>query len=302
MEWLTNFNIYVQGAILMGIVFSLLLAVLLILYVFKIKIKKERMKYVFAFSSGFLLVTAIIGQWVVARHELSEHWVTKPNAGETIISISVVVSGIIIGTLFAYILKKKTIHSHMGELQTHDDKTISNHPTAINTQAEIIKESAKHKHKTPVIYMILAHRMPAGILMGILLVNLNGNGTYSLGALVAFIIHIIPEVVIVYYSRIEAGYSRKQAFIFSVFAQLFVIPFVFIGIVLSNYIGPSSQYAFWIIPLMLSMAGIVMVWAAIFELAPAFIEIKDNKSTYKLIITFMIGLTASLIIQFLHAH
>ncbi|MCK5807259.1 MAG: hypothetical protein KAG91_02600, partial [Mycoplasmataceae bacterium] len=74
MSWLTNFTIYVQGAILMGIVFALLLSVVSILYVFKINIKKDRMKYVFAFSSGFLLVTAIIGQWVVARHELSEHW------------------------------------------------------------------------------------------------------------------------------------------------------------------------------------------------------------------------------------
>ena len=301
MSWLTNFTIYVQGAILMGIVFALLLSVVSILYVFKINIKKDRMKYVFAFSSGFLLVTAIIGQWVVARHELSEHWVTKPNAGETAISISIVVAGIIMGTLFAYILKKKTIHSHTGEMQVHDDAT--SHPTAINTKAEIIKESATHKHKTPVIYMILAHRMPAGLLMGILLVNLNGNNNvYSLGALVAFIVHIIPEIIIVYYSRIEAGYSRKQSFIFSILAQLFIIPFVFVGIALSHYIGPDSQYAFWVIPLMLSMAGIIMVWASIFELAPAFIEVKDNKSTYKLIITFIVGLTASLIIQFLHAH
>ena len=302
MKWLTNFTIYVQGTILMGIVFGLLLPVICVLYIFNIKIKKEKMKYVFAFSSGFLLVTAIVGQWIVARHELSEHWISKPNFGETVISISVVVSGIIIGTLFAYILKKKTIHSHTGEIQMHDDKTMSNHPTAINTKAEIIKESVEHKHKTPVIYMILAHRMPAGLLLGILLVNLNSGGAYSLGALVAFVVHIIPEIIIVYYSRIEAGYSRKQSFVFSIFAQIFIIPFVFLGIALSHYISTTSQYAFWIIPLMLSMAGIVMVWASIFELAPTFIEIKDNKSTYKLIITFIIGLTSSLIIQFIHAH
>lgn len=317
MEWLKNFDIYVQAAIISSIIAAFLVATVSILYIFKVKMPKDRMKYIYAFSSGFLIVTAIVGQWVSARHELTEHWVDlnkgvanldgDPNLSQTVTSISILIGGAILGSFMAYAMKLKVAHSHDHNKQDHADHThqfqhIHGHPEIISTQAEIIHEAKVHKEKSTVIYMILTHRIPAGLIIGLLLVHFNHGGEYSLASLIVFILHVIPEMVIVYYARIEAGYSRKSSLIFSIFAKLILIPFIFLGVVMSNYIDQDSAGTFWVIPLLLGITGIIMVWAAIFELAPTFIHIKNSKETYKVIFTFLLGLSLSMAIQLIHSH
>ena len=316
MDWLKDFNIYIQGLILSAIIAGALIVTVSILYLFKIKVPKERMKYIYAFSSGFLIVTAIVGQWVTARHNLQTHWEQynnptnapgdfDPSIGQTTISIIILVSGIIIGSLMAYGMKRISLHSrnhdedhHKGHKHHKED-----HPISLSSKEEVMHEVKVHKEKTPIIWMILTHRIPAGLIIGILLVNFNfADGEYTLAALLAFLLHMIPDMVIIYYARIEAGYSRLNSFIFSIIAKLIIIPFIFIGIAISNYTSMSSNETFWIIPFLLSIAGIVMVWGAVFELAPSFIHIKNNKDTYKLIFMFIIGLGLSMAIQLIHSH
>lgn len=308
MGWLTKYDIYLQGGILMAIVAAMLLLVLGFLYIFNIEMKNEKMKYLFAFSSGFLLITAIVGQFMGARSKLGKHWAhmnpghAGANAWQTIVSITIVVFGIALGSLFAYILKKRMSHSHGSGVQSHGCCGVGDHPKSLNTDAEIRENAKGQKGKTPIVYMLLTHKAPAGLLLGILVVNFNaGAHDYSLGALIAFILHMVPEVIITYHSRLQAGYSKNRSLVFAIFTQMLFLPFVFMGIALSNYISNGSTYAFWIMPMMLSMAAIFMVWAAIFELAPTFLHVEDNKSTYKLIFMFTIGLTTSLAVQLMHS-
>ncbi len=316
MEWLTEMNIWIQGLILSSIIVATLIITVTILYLFKVKMPLERLRYVYAFASGFLIVTAIVGQWVTSRHNMIEHWEainpkmpggehSDPTTSQTFISITIFVVGSFIGTLIAYSLKKLSGHSHehqIGSHEGHDHHKRSTHADALSSREEIMHEAKVHKEKTPVIWMILAHRVPAGLLLGILLVNFNNGGEYSLASLIVFILHTIPDMMIVYFARIKAGYSRKQSLIFSILVKLILVPFILLGIATSAYIEISSEVWFWVIPLLLSIAGVIMVWGAIFELAPIFIHIKTNKDTYKIIFTFILGLTLSMAIQLVHHH
>ncbi|NQZ65924.1 MAG: hypothetical protein HRT99_01750 [Mycoplasmatales bacterium] len=313
MEWLTQYNIWIQGLILSAVIVSTLITTVTILFLFKIKMPKERLRYVYSFASGFLIVTAIVGQWVTARHNLTEHWENfnksnsdpDPTMGQTLISILILIVGSLVGSIMAYSLKKLSGHSHHHQPDAHSGHSHHNHSShldVLSLKSEIMHESKVHKEKTPVIWMILAHRVPAGLLLGILLVNFNNGGEYSLAALFVFILHTIPDMMIVYFARIKAGYSRKNSLVFSILVKLILIPFILIGIAASTYIDVDSQAWFWVIPLLLSMAGVIMLWGAIFELAPIFIHVKTNKDTYKLIFTFILGLTLSMAIQLVHHH
>lgn len=315
MDWLKEYNIYVQGAILSSIIAGFLIFTVSILYLFKIKIPKERMKYVYAFSSGFLLITAIVGQWVSARHNLQSFWESQnssasdpdPTIGQSFISIAIVLGGIFLGSLVAFGMKIASSHDKHNHDETihsvkHDHKFTS-HPSILSTPVEDIHESKVHKERNTIIYMILSHRIPAGLIIGILLVNFNfDDGEYSLAALLAFLVHMIPDMLIVYYARVDAGYSRLNSFIFSIFAKLIIIPFIFIGITASEFTSMTSPSTFWIIPIFLSMAGIIMTWGSIFELAPSFIHAKTNKETYRIIFMFIIGLSLAMSIQLIHSH
>lgn len=314
MDWLKEFNIYTQGLILSAIIVGVLTLTVTILYLFNIKIPKQRLKYVYAFSSGFLIITAIVGQWVTARHSLQEHWVSynlnsgvagdgDPTFSQSSISIVIIAFGAIAGTLLAYGMKKLSVHDHSHNETVHKNH---NHSTkiinAFEREEEIFHEAKVHKEKAPIVYMILTHRVPAGLLLGILLVNFNNGGEYSFAALLVFVLHTIPDMIIIYYSRIEAGYSRKSSFIFSIFAKLILIPFIIMGIAISTHIDTDAPATFWIIPFLLAVAGLTMVWGALFELAPSFIRLENSKETYKLIFTFVIGLIVSMSIQLVHYH
>lgn len=315
MNWLVNFNIYIQGLILSSIIVGFLILTVTFLHVFKIKIPKERLKYLYAFSSGFLLVTAIVGQWVTARHKLTSHWEqvneklkdTDPSLSQTTISIIILVCGIIVGSLMAFGIKKLSTnsnHTHSSNLHSnHQHDKNDKHAPLLNTPIENMHEIKTHNDRKAVIYMILTHRLPAGLILGILLVNFNSGSEFAFASLLAFILHIIPELIIIYYARIENGDTRVKSLIFSLTVKFLLIPFIFLGILISNYIDVNSSGTFWIIPFMLAIAGIVMIWGSIFELGPLFIHSKDNvNEMYKLIFTFIIGLTLSMSIQFIHVH
>ena len=315
MDWLTQFNMYIQGLVLSAIIVGTLITTVSILYFFKIRLNKRHIKFVYAFSSGFLLITAIVGQFISARSNLTEHWEKlnlatlptgadpDPTFSQTTISIAILIGGLVLGTLIAYAMKKISTHEHnheKGMHKGHNHEILKHSP--LDSVDVIMHESKVHKEKTPVIYMILTHRIPAGLLLGILLVNFNNGGEYSLAALLVFILHTIPDMTIIYYARIEAGYSRLNSFIFSIFAKLILIPFIIIGVAIANSIDINSASTYWIMPIMLVTAGIIMAWGAIFELAPSFMNLKDSKDVYKIIFTFITGIGLSLAIQFIHHH
>lgn len=315
MDWLQQYNIYTQGIIVATIMVVLLTLTVWILHTFKVKVSRVKLRYVYAFSSGFLIVTAIVGQWVTARHQLSNHWTTlnktatndgDANWWQTILSMIIIFGGILVGTLIAYRIKKMSTHSHDEDQREahkgHGHKESRAHNHIFNSPVEVVHESKTHKSKSAIVYMVLTHRLPAGLIMGILLVNFNNGGEFSFAALLAFILHIIPELIIIYYARLENGDTRIQALIFSIGVKLLLIPFIFLGIVISNYIDMSSNYTFWIMPMLLSIAGIVMIWGSIFELGPVFIHTEDDKNAYKLIFVFIIGLSLSMAIQLIHVH
>ncbi len=305
MEWLKKYDIFLQSLILSSIIILILSIVLIFLYLFNIKTSKNNIKYVYAFSSGFMIVTAIVGQWVSARTMLINH-----NHNEeilkTLIYMTIFAFSIIIGSIFAFLIKRyssKIEHTHLINNEKHIEghKHAQIHTHLLDTKDEKIIEFKKNKNT--LIYMILTHRLPAGLILGILLVNFNYRGTeFALSVLITFIFHIVPEIVIIYFAKIENNQNKKQAFIFTFFTKLLIIPFIFIGVLLTKYVNIKSEIMFWIIPMLLIISGVVMIWGSTFELGPIFIHIFEDKQTYRVIFAFIIGLSISMIIQFIHFH
>ena len=304
MEWIKEYNIYLQGIILSLIIVGLLTFVLSIFYIFKIKIKKQNLRYVYAFSSGFLLITAIVGQWIVARSKFMHYWSyvnsgSDPSIGQTLLMIVIILLGIFVGSLLAYVIKKTSSledHNHDSYFEDHQS-----HSHLFDTPIETEYESKVNK-KSSIVYMILTHKLPAGLIIGILLVNFNSGSEFAFSSLLAFIIHIIPELIIIYYVKIEHGYSRRKSFLFSIMVKILMVLFIFLGIVISNYVNIEGSMTYWIIPFMLSITGMVMIWGSIFELGPVFIHATEDKQAYRLIFTFILGLSLSMAIQMIHVH
>ncbi len=325
MDWLKQFDVFVQGLIIVSMIIPTLFLSLIIVYFININFLKKNIKQIYGFTSGFLIITAIVGLFVTggrdslfrsleyfqAKQEHNDVSIDHEHSlsfSNSLIVMSVFLSGIIIGTFLGFMIKKYSLkinHSHSVEQEKHTKNHLTKgHSHILDTRAEIIDEFKKDKKAF--IYMILTHRMPAGLTIGFLIINLNNGGEFASSILFAFILHIIPEIVITYIAKLKTKSNRKNSLKFAFLTQLIIIPFIFIAISIGHfghlYDFQNHEKLFWILPLFLIISGILMIWASIFELGPAFVHVENTKETYKLILSFVIGLTTSMLIQIIHVH
>ena len=325
MDWLKQFDIFIQGLILSSIIIPILFLSLIIVYFINIDYLKKNIKQIYGFTSGFLIITAIVGLFVTGGRDSlfkslesfqtnDDHNIYSSNHehnasfSNSLIVMSIFLSAIIIGTFLGFIIKRYSLkinHHHLPETNQHTKNHLNKkHSHILDTRVEIIDEFKKDKKAF--IYMILTHRMPAGLTMGFLIINLNNGGEFAPSILLAFVLHIIPEIVITYIAKLQKKSDRKKAFRFAFWTQLIIIPFIFIGILIS-YFGDfydvkNHKQIFWILPMLLIISGVLIIWGSIFELGPAFVHVENTKETYKLILAFIVGLSTSMLIQIIHIH
>ncbi|NQZ29536.1 MAG: hypothetical protein HRT98_04090 [Mycoplasmatales bacterium] len=306
MKNITSWNLSLQVLLFAGIVLTIPLLLGLILPIVKPRIKRKSNIYLYSFSAGFILVLGLYGliaqpltslRETLEGHTHGQHNHSAKHYGDwEIISIlaGIAIGGVLFGMggsmLARHIFTKKSGEVH----NNHNDHKHGDH--IFN-----LKEAQSAKSKVTVIMLLMAHKIPAGISLGLMIQGLNDHEVsgMTIAAIVAFIIHTIPEMLTIYYRQIEMGTNKWKAMGFTLLIQLILLPMMFLG----AYLGEAIQDIIWLMPLILVTSGSILVFTAILELIPEFIDqeishVKWHTTTF----LFVVGFLMALLILLVHVH
>ena len=150
--------------------------------------------------------------------------------------------------------------------------------------------------------MLLSHRLIDGLVLGLSVYQLTTNGVNkaNLALIITFNIHLLLEVVIVYYRQIQYGEKKSKAILFNFITLILIIPIMFLG----AFIGKFLSKVGWLIPSLEILGGSIIVFMAIVELVPEFIHYRNEnkKVIYTTLIIFALSIILTLILLSFHTH
>ncbi|WP_412031707.1 hypothetical protein [Metamycoplasma buccale] len=280
---------------------------LTIISFFKFKISGKKTIYLYAFSTGMFLIIGSAGfikegiilleQWF---HDKGSNGGLKYTGGsttleQTFIALIVGISSLIGLTIvilgrYLFVKKSKTEpHEH------HSDHAHSDHLITF-------RDIDNPKAAWMAILMLLSHRIIDGLVLGFSVYQMSGSGytNANVALIVTFNLHILLEIVIVYYRQIQYGETKKKAILYSFLTLLLLIPIMFIGAFLGKYIDRVG----WLLPSLQIMGGAVIVFASVIELVPEFIHYRNEgvKTIYGTLITLAVAIIFTLVILSFHTH
>ena len=249
-NWLLAFSNYEKSLIIASIVVALIIFILLVIVFLKPKIKMENYKFIYAFLSGFILIIGTLGLFGEFKDHIfgdEGHFNFATHGhkvGVIFIVIALVVSSFIIA--ISLILSGKLIIKLIGR--------------------KYHKEPVKiyQANKLLAIAFVLLHRIPASITIGFLVNELHEDASL----LVVLILHIIPEVMLVYYRMIDLGYSKLKAFTLSFLIKIIFFPLIILG----TAINQAVSAIWWIQPLLFGSVAVILTYSVITELMPEFMN------------------------------
>ncbi len=315
-----------------GIVASitlLLIPILIALIIPKI-IKKPSNSfslYIYSFVSGMLIILGTFGY----MREALELSATYPHATDTSTLAKFawnfiwIVSGIVIGAtisitikvlVYKYTKKKLSgvyVHKHNDSHGSHSHEHID---LLFNTNDVIESDVAiaTKKNKWTALFLLLGHRIPEGIMIGLSVYNIfiSQQNTVAFDAisivfLITFVIHTVPEEVVFYYRQREMGISPIKATLNSILGLSLIIPFIFIGMLMKFGIENSANQSVvmhGIIPMINSAIGITMIFTAFVELLPEFFHtsLNNRKKWITVITVFFVGVVFTILLLIFHVH
>ncbi|NQZ65829.1 MAG: hypothetical protein HRT99_01255 [Mycoplasmatales bacterium] len=255
-NWLMDYSLMMRALIVSSIIIGFLVFILIFIYFFKPSIKRKNFLYFYAFSAGFLIIVSILGLYnsigpearksiyIYDMNPQSDNFMEIMNNNGYIWKTALIIISVIASSMAIIFLVKYLANKSMS-----------------NKNQE--KTSEKRRKIIGIIFM-LTHRIPASILIGSFLINPVGEDT----ALFAILLHLIPEALVVFYRQIDAGLSKRKAFVYSIFAKLFFLPAIFIF----TLIGNSISDIWWFKIALYAFGGTFLLYAAINELTVDFLE------------------------------
>ncbi|MGL5205241.1 MAG: hypothetical protein ACRC63_03245, partial [Metamycoplasmataceae bacterium] len=200
----------------------------LILPIVKPTISKTATMYLYAFSSGFFLILAIFGFYAEVKEELTNHFEALDYSQGAIWGINVGVIGgvsfVILGLsiLIKYLVGKKIAKNDESALVAdHNHSNLIYNLNDVNPRSKILA-----------LLLLLSHRIPGGLIIGFLIANIQRNNEVSvvnIVFLITFILHIIPEELVLYYRQMEIGVYKWRAAFYSFLGTFLLVPFIIIG-------------------------------------------------------------------------
>ncbi len=270
----------------------------LLLPIIKPTISKRTTMYLYSFSTGFFIILAIFGFYAEAKEELTVYMEGNHFSQGAIWGINIGVIGggafLVLGlSILAKLLIAKKI-SKKEELaleSNHDHSHLIYNMNDVNPKSKMLA-----------LILLLSHRIPGGLIIGFLISNIQHEGTVSaidIVFLITFILHIIPEELILYYRQMEMGVKKWTAARNSFLGTLLLVPFIFIGAYASEYI--SSNVIF--VSFLKVCVGSLILFSALVEFFPEFLHNKmDAKTWYITISLLMLGVVFGLILFSIHSH
>lgn len=284
-----NLLIYSVFLLAVPIIFTLVISLI------KPKLSKSGNFYLYAFSSAILLIVGTVGLIGDGIKDFQSFIETNSYISSLATSYKILISVFsIAGACFLGLLSVIGIRYLFVKIfgEIHINHSIHQHNDHIFNENEIepidqIKNSKKHS--ILVIVLLLTHRMIDGFVLGSSVAHLtNSIDKLNIGLLIVFNIHIILEILIVYYRQIQYGQKRSKAVINTILTLLMIIPVMFIGAFINRYL----EIIGWLLPLVSVSGGCVLSFVSVIELAPEFIHFKkaETWTWYKILIFFALGI------------
>lgn len=269
--------------------------------IFKPKISTRATKYLYAFSSGFFIMMSTVLFIGESKGHLEEEFINifQQNVvlGKTVTGI-VIASLICVGLLFSLGLKYFFAKRFKGKAINQESEHKHDHDALIFNLND-----HNPKSKAFAIFFLLSHRIPDGLIIGTLATQIAKSGDINpvnIIFLCSFIIHIIPEELIIYYRQIQMNIPVKKATINSLIAVCSIIPLIILGSVIT-WFSLNNEFAIHVVQL---IAASFLLFISIVEFIPEFIhDVKSNgKQWYITILIWIIGITVGIFVLSFHDH
>ena len=282
-------TIFVNLLIYSLILFSVPLLFMGLLSCFKIKINKKATIYMYAFSTGMFLIIGAAGfikegyigleTWFHDSSAIGGYQYTGGNVRieQAFIAIIVLVTAFL--GLGIVILSKYLIAKKSKNVELHKDHAEHGHSDHIISFNDIDNPKAAWV----AILMMLSHRIIDGLVL-----------------IITFNIHLLLEVVLIYYRQLQYGEKKGKAILFNFVTLLLIVPIMFIGAFLGKYINKVG----WLMPSWEIFGGVIIVFMAIVELVPEFIHFRneDRKTIFTTLTLLALGIIITLIMLSFHTH
>ncbi len=151
------------------------------------------------------------------------------------------ISGIIIG-MTGSLLTRHLLVKYSGELhQNHKNHKHDDHIFNVS-------ETGGKNHKTMIV-LLGFHKIPAGITIGMLISRIpaGANTQFEWLPVMAFVLHMIPEILVIYYRYMQTGANKWRACFNTITINLIMMPMIFNG----AYLGQINDTIHWIRQLIL---------------------------------------------------
>ncbi|WP_051630129.1 ZIP family metal transporter [Mycoplasma simbae] len=315
---------FIFGLIVSFLLLSIPVVVATIVPLIIKKPKKEFSIYLYSFITGMFI---ILGSFGYLREAIEITGTGKGLRGTNFqpwqiytYNIFIIVGGALIGILSAFsikaivykIMKSKYqtnsifVHTHEAGHHEHEQEHKHEHHDHIwnaNDLADVQgQNSLKTKNKLTALILLLAHRIPEGLLIGLSLRSLTVNNNVSaisVAFFVSFVLHTIPEEIVFFYRQREMGISAFRASLNSIFALSLIIPFIFIGL----YGGSIIEAYPALKALIMAIVGSVMIFTSFVEFLPEFYHHNLGKKRWFItLFMFFLGIVFTLFILSFHQH
>ncbi len=288
-------NLSIISLIVMGIPMLLFL----ILVFSKKKISENTNIYLYAFSTGMLVVLATFGLMGESLHELEGFFKKNPNmthTNEILTEIGIIGGGAVLGLILAVCLKTVVFKIQKTKTFSHDGHSDSK-CCVVNIEELIHKNG-----KIASIFIISTHKFIDGISLGVLANSATTLFAFeNLGTIILFLLHDLPIFIIIFYIQKSLNMPNKKIFWYSLLLSFITVPFIFIGGFLGNWLEDSLPL---FMPFIESMIGAILLFTTLMEIVPEFIHNHHlcSKHWYITVAWLSFGMILSIVLNLIHVH
>ncbi|WP_457961969.1 hypothetical protein [Candidatus Mycoplasma pogonae] len=270
----------------------------------KPRIKKSSNIYLYAFSAGMLILIGTVG-FMGEAYQKVESFVhnpstgldsfvhQNPNWGGQLIAAGVVGGGALIGLSVIFIVRYFFVR-FFGE--THSDHHEHDHHDQMINMTDVDNP----KSAWLAILLLLSHRTIDGFVLGSTISKLARGESLNVGLIVTFNLHIVIEILIIYYRQIQYGQTIKKAVIYNLLTTFLLLPIMLVGAFLHQYIESVGL----LLPIINAGGGAVLTFVAVIELVPEFIHLRkgSKRHWYITLAAFALGIIFALVLLSFHSH
>lgn len=280
--WVLNdgLSLFLNLLVFSIVILAITMAINCLIILIRPKIRENTNFYLYSFSTGLLVIIGTVG---LLSEGYSNAQAAYPH--DSLLAVTILLCGGLAGFIFTVVLRfflaTKISPKHLHhELHDHSDHII-NATDIDNPKAAWL-----------VIGLLLAHRSIDGFMLGSIIPKLMAHKPLNLGFMIVFFIHIIFEVVFIYYRQIQYGQKKWKALLHNFYTLVALVVIIFVG----GFLYDSVEKVGWIIPFANGFGGIIITFVTILEIVPEFIHFRNinAKKWYVTIIWFGIGLLFAL--------